>query len=144
MKAGREMIVAVVIGFCLGFATAAGIFFLPKFSSRPKVSDVAEIIRGETATPTTERILTISDPRDQQTTNKQELTIRGKTLPRAVVVVATDLSEDVVLGDKDGNFSVTATLPLGPADVYVSAYADSTRQETSKRTVYVVSEGENQ
>ncbi len=137
MKIGRETIIAIILGFSLGFAVAAGIFILPNVY-KPKVkSDIPTVMNdAKTIFSNSAQILTLTKPEDQSSVAGKGVSVSGKFKPNATIVISSPAADAVVLTNNDATFEATADINQGPNQLLVTGYTGDGSNESITRTVY--------
>ena len=57
--------------------------------------------------------LTVDTPKDEDVSDTKTVSISGKTIPEATIVINTSTNDDVITPAKNGNFSTTVVLENG-------------------------------
>ncbi len=134
MKTERIIIsfIAVVVGII-----AAGIVFYIYQSTKTvpphKTKTIAPI--SPTPTSTAENILTIDLPNDEDVVDKKTITVSGKTLSNATLLISTQSSDNVVSPSATGTFSATVTIDDGINQITITAIAPDGQEQKITRTV---------
>lgn len=144
MKAGQETILAMILGFSLGFVVAAGIFLLPSLYKPPKKTDVTSLIGNgkQTVTPVQSQF-TVSEPKDYAGVMDENVTVSGKSNPGEYIVFSTLSADQVVQTTAQGDFHATVTVPEGASDIWITRYKDDSA-ETVDRKIFRVDREKNQ
>lgn len=79
--------------------------------------------------------LNIDTPQDEAVVDKKILTISGKTIKDATIVVLTNSSDDVINTASNGNFSTTVNLEDGENQISITAISPTGEEETVIKTV---------
>ncbi len=142
----KELGIAIFIGVFLGFGLSA--FFWIKNKSKPTVNNLTsqnQTTPTEAAqtSPTSssetsedkEISLEISSPANEIISETENLTIKGKTLPNATVVIIWEEGADILVADKSGLFETEIELIGGENKINISAYDDQGNKTAQTLTV---------
>lgn len=109
MKA--EQIILSFIAVLIGLLTTGIIFFVYQTTKTIPPNNQASIRRVSPAPTSTSSIfLTIDSPKDEEVVDRKIVTVSGKTIKDATVVISTNTEDVVVEPSLVGAFSTTATL----------------------------------
>lgn len=119
--------VAIIVGLIV-----AGIGFYVYQSTKVIPNTKLGSVKLATPTPSLPTVLLVIDnPQDESTTDNKTVTISGKTVPGATVLVSTPTGDQVVKPSSEGNFTTSATISDGENIIHVTAI-DSTGNQTEK------------
>ena len=138
MKAERVILsfIAILVGLF-----AAGVAFylyqstraLPEQSTKPitiaKPTNEATQVIDDTS------FLTIDTPKDEEVFAKKTITVSGKTMAGATVLVSTDDGDQVVEPAANGSFSLTATVPDGTSIMRITAVLPTGEEKVVQKIV---------
>lgn len=141
----KDALLATVIGFTVGLFIT-GLFllgpkllsFLPTFSL-PSFSFGQTNPSGSPAPSAKDFSLRIDSPLPEAIESSAELLVSGTTEPGAIIVIQTDIDEDVVLSSDEGKYAGKVTLIEGKNDLIVTSYG-KTKQESQTITVFYTPE----
>lgn len=142
MKIDKDVILAIVIGVLVGGVTAFFVFFLPKFLPKsPSQTENAETVREEeeeeeASSPVSSSFLTLENPQNEAIFSEDEITVSGKTTPKALVVIISPTDEETIEADDKGGFEAKIALEEGANEISVTAYNEDDQEETESITVY--------
>lgn len=148
----KEIAVAIGLGFVVGLLIVGGLMVAQTavknhgqtsqtLSPTPSPSSTASSVTPPQETSAAKTELTISEPADNSVVNTPEINIKGKTVPRARVVIAAEKSEFIIDADEQGFFSQKIELVSGANDVKLVSYSpDLDRTETDLTVVYTTAE----
>ena len=139
MKIDKDVILAIVIGVLVGGVTAFFVFFLPKFLPKsPSQTENAETVREEqsTSSPVSSSFLTLENPQNEAIFSEDEITVSGKTTPKALVIIISPTDEETIEADDKGGFEAKIALEEGANEISVTAYNEDDQEETESITVY--------
>jgi hypothetical protein len=131
-----EKIVISFIAVFVGIVFAGGAFYLyqsTKVVSNSQTKTVA--ITPPNPTPKATIYLSLDTPSEGEVFDKKTVTISGKTVPGSLVVISTDVDDQVVSPSSIGNFSATTTIDNGGNIINVTAIAPNGEEITVNRTV---------
>ncbi len=124
----KEVILAIVIGFALGLVITFGIWTANKslkaLPTSKQASPTPEIV---VATPTTSDTstaisLSLTTPADESLVNSNKVTVSGKTLAGATIVIIDEDNQQIITADDQGNFSKEVNLIAGYNEIRITAY----------------------
>lgn len=132
----KEVFLAIFIGILFGFGVSGLLWVknnqdfyslkekITKKEVTPSPSPKEEKI---TPSPTEEKkiFLSITEPENETVTSKAKITLRGKTLPLATVVIIWEEGEDILVADEEGLFESEISLVGGPNQIEVTAYDEN-------------------
>jgi len=126
----KEVAAAIFLGVVLGLLAMGG-FWWSKRSSQETSEFVTPAEEGEN-TPETEEeeslsedsdvFLEVESPDEGAIVDSEEVEIRGKTVPEAVVVFIYPEGETIVTADNNGLFNGTVVLAGGANEIKINAY----------------------
>lgn len=131
-----EKIVISFIAVFVGIVVAGIAFYIyqsTKIISPTKTKTVS--ITPPSPTPKATIYLTIAAPTDGEVFDKKVITVSGKTVPGSIIIISTDISDEVVSPTSTGDFSATVTIDDGGNTLHVSAIAPNGEQTSQIRTV---------
>ncbi|MDE2025308.1 MAG: hypothetical protein KGJ07_02340 [Patescibacteria group bacterium] len=127
-----ERVVLSFIAVVIGLVVAGAAFFIYQSTKVIPPYKVPTItLQKNTPTPLPGVQLTIDQPADESVVSTRTITISGKTIPQATIVVNTDTDDEVVTPTQDGSYSLTLTIENGENAISVTAI-DPTGNETTK------------
>lgn len=129
----KEVIAAILLGGALGLAIAFGVW-----RASTSFAPERKITQTEAPTPTiTPTIsLTIASPVDSAVVSEEKITLSGKTVTNATVVVATGEDEAVATADQEGNWEAEVGLVGGANAILVVAFAED--GESTEKEITIV------
>ncbi|SRR5260221_193486 len=109
--------VAVVVGLIV-----AGLGFYLYQSTRAIPSTKLGTVKITPPTPTPQSVfLSVDTPADESTTDNKTVTLSGRTIPHATVIISTPTNDQVISPSSLGNFSTTITIGNGENEIYVTS-----------------------
>lgn len=133
----RERIVIVFIAIAIGLLVTTLIFFLYQ-QTKTIPQKTINTLRSPTKSPSANVYLAVETPGDEQISDRRSIQVKGKTDPENVVIVSTNIEDEVVKPTSDGRFSVTITIDAG-ANVIVTRAINPAGEETVDRRVITFS-----
>ena len=134
----KDALLATIIGFVVGLFITGLLLVGPRLVSLlPKIS-----LPKPTATPTPaiqNASFTIDSPLPETIESSSELLVSGSSEPGAMVVIQTDVDDEVVLAGQDGKYAGKVTLVEGKNDLTVTSYG-KTKQEAKTIQVFYTPE----
>lgn len=129
----RERIVIVFIAIAIGLLVTTLIFFLYQ-QTKTIPQRVINTVSNPTPKPASGVYLAIDTPADEQISDRRSIQVKGKTDPQNLIIVSTNIEDEVVKPTSDGRFSVTITIDAG-ANVLITRAIAPTGEETIDRRV---------
>lgn len=131
-----EKIVISFIAVFVGVIVAAIAFYIyqsTKVVSNTQTKTVS--IPPATPTPKATIYLSLEKPVEGEVFDKKVVTVSGKTVPGSLVIISTNIDDQVVSPSSIGNFSATATIDDGGNRIYVTSIAPNGEEISQSRTV---------
>ena len=135
-----EKVILSIIGVFFGLLVAGSAFyFYQSVMNHPKQSDkkVAGINTAKTPTPspTPSFFLNIDNPKDESVVDNKTVSISGKTIPSATIIISTASDDQVLSPSSQGDFNTTETIDTGENQLIFTAIAPN--GEEVKKTVTI-------
>jgi hypothetical protein len=131
-----EKIVISFIAIFVGIIVAGIAFYIYQSTKIVPSSQTKTVaITPPTPTPKATIYLSLSAPQDGQVFDKKIITVSGKTVPGSLVIISTDVSDQVVSPTTVGDFSADLTIGDAGNLVSITAIAPNGEQITQTRTV---------
>lgn len=132
----KEKIILSLTAALIGILVAVLGFFFYESSRKVKSGDIRKIIiNNPTPTPSSSIFLTIDKPTDEIVVSNRTLTISGKTIPDAKIVVLTQTREEAAVAAKNGSFSTDIILDSNENIIEITAVAPNGESAMVKRVV---------
>ena len=135
-----EKFILSIIGIFFGLLVAGSAFYFYQTvfqhqKSQQKNVKGTETKKTLTPTPTPSFFLNIDTPKDESVTNNKTVTVSGKTIPDATIIISTNSDDQVIPPSSQGDFSTTATIDTGENMITLTAIAPN--GEEVKKTITV-------
>lgn len=131
-----EKIVIAFIAVSIGILVAGVAFFLYQTTKiLPSTKTKTISISSPTSTPIPSVFLTVDRPRDEEVSDKKIVTISGKTVPSATIVISTQSTDQVITPASNGNFSTTLAIDDGENQIEITSIASNGEEARIVRTV---------
>lgn len=131
-----EKIVISFIAIFVGIVVAGIAFYIYQSTKVLPASQTKTVaVTPPSPTPKATIYLTLSSPQDGEVFDKKVITVSGKTVPGSVVIISTDVADEVISPTSVGDFSTTTTIGDNGNIVSVTAIAPNGEQITQTRTV---------
>ncbi|HSW97158.1 MAG TPA: hypothetical protein VLF89_05015 [Candidatus Saccharimonadales bacterium] len=133
-----EKFVLSIIGIFFGLLVAGSAFyFYQKISNHPTDKKMIPLNTTKTPTPspTPSFFVNIDSPKDESVTDNKTITISGKTIPTATIIISTGATDQVITPSSEGAFSTTATIDTDENQIIVTAIAPSGEQVQKTITI---------
>jgi fructose-1,6-bisphosphatase len=111
---------------------------LPSQKSKPV--SVAQTTIAISPTPAGNNLLSVDNPKDEDVSSQKIITVHGKTVSGATVIVSSEDTDQVVKPASNGDFSLTLTLPDGTSLLTITAVLPDGQEKKLTRTVTYSSE----
>ncbi len=132
----KEKIILSASAGLIGILVAFVGFFLYQSTKKVNPSEIKKItIASPSPTPQSGIFLTVDRPRDEEVVDKRIITISGKTIPGAKIVVVSESSEEAAVAASNGNFSTEITLGDSENIIEIIAVAPNGEIAKLKRVV---------
>ena len=137
MKA--EKVIVSFVAVLIGLLAAGGAFYLyqatkslPSSQTKPLT-----IIENPTPEPLSDKnhLFNLDNPKDEAVFSKKLITISGKTISGATIVVSTEDNDQVVKPSNNGDFTLTQAIPDGTTIMHFTAIFPDGTEKNIKRTV---------
>ena len=137
----KEKIILSASAALIGILVAVVGFFLYQSTKKVNPSEIKKItINSPSPTPQSGVFLTVDRPADEGVVEERIITISGKTIPGAKIVVITQGSEEAAVAAGNGNFSTEITLELEENIIEIIAVATNGEIAKLKRVVTYTTE----
>ena len=130
----RERIVIVFIAIAIGLLVTTLIFFLYQQTKTIPQKTINNVV-GPTKAPAQGVYLAIEAPLDEQISDRRSIQIKGRTDPKNIVIVSTNIEDEVVKPTSDGRFSVTITIDTSANVIVTRAVAPNGEETVDRRVI---------
>lgn len=132
----KERIVVVFIAIAIGLVATTLVFFLYQ-QTKTLPREVASTNQGAkpTETPKKSNLLVVESPKNESISAKRSIIVKGKTDPKATIVVSTNQADDVVKPTADGKFSVTIAIDAGANKIVTRAIMPDGQEANDTRVI---------
>ena len=135
----KDVTIAIIVGFAIGAVAALAIVHLPSFFKKPN-TQIVQLSQKASASPSpqvsgTPLSLEITEPKNEEITSSEKITIKGKTQPSNTLVLDSDDDNVVTQASEDGSFSFPVTLDEGGNQYMITSYNDKAEAENKTLTV---------
>lgn len=135
----KEKTVLSFIAVLAGLLVAGIAFYLyqsTKIIPKEVKTKVITIQPTDSPTPNSPSIfLTVDNPKDESVTDKKIIKVSGKTLKDALIVVSTNIDDDVIPNAANGDFSTTVNIEDGQNQIEITAISPNGQEKKVLRTV---------
>ena len=137
----KEKIILSFTAALIGILVAGASFFIYQSTRKVDTSDIKKITIGKVApSPASSVFLTVERPRDEEVVDKRVITVTGKTIPEAKIVILTQTTEEAGVAASNGNFSMEITLDKNENIIEISAIAPNGEIAKVKKVVIFTTE----
>jgi len=135
-----EKVILSIIGVFFGLLVAGSAFyFYNSMTTHAKPADKkvagAKTNMLPTPTPTPSFFLNIDTPKDESVSDNKTVSISGKTIPNATIIISTPSDDQVLNPSSQGDFTTTETIDTGENQLLFTAIAPN--GEEVKKTITV-------
>lgn len=123
VKMPKEVIAAIVVGGVLGILIAFGIWRAQDTLVNNRQDNQTQTSPTPAPSPT-ELGLTITSPEDEMVVETSKITVSGKTISLATVVITSSAGETIIDANSDGSFSAEIELNAGVNTIVVLAISE--------------------
>lgn len=139
MKA--ERLILSLVAIFVGLLVAGGAFYVYQMTKTlPPQETKALTIVAPTPTPDTGNFFVVDSPKDAEVLTKKTITVSGKTLPDATIIISSETGDDVIKPASNGSFSVTHTIGADSNLLSITSVFPNGEEQTIVRTVNFSSE----
>ncbi|MBI2621519.1 MAG: hypothetical protein HYW63_02620 [Candidatus Levybacteria bacterium] len=137
----KEKIILSASAALIGILVAVAGFFFYQSTKKINPDEVKKIaINSPSPTPASSIFITLDRPRDEEVVDERIITVSGKTIPNAKIVVQTQITEEAAIAASNGNFSTEITLEASENIIEVIAVAPNGEIAKVKRIVTYTTE----
>lgn len=143
MKAERVILsfIAILVGL---FAAGVAFYLYQSTRSLPAQSaqpiSIAKPTSAVAPTPDTANYLTIDTPKDEEVFNKKSISVTGKTVAGATVIVSSEDGDQVAEPAANGSFNLTAAIPDGTSILRITAVLPTGEEIVENKVVTFTTE----
>lgn len=133
-----EKVVLSFIAVAIGILVAGVAFYLYQATKTIPSTQQSKVVAKQTPTPTPQKsvaLLTVDSPKDEEVVETKKITVSGKTIPDATVIVTSDLDEQILTPAQNGNFSGSITIDDGENKIVFTAITKGGQESTIIRVV---------
>ena len=137
-----ERVVLSFIAVLVGLLVAGGAFYIYQLTKQisPTEGETITVNTRVTPTPSSNLLLVVDSPKDEEIVTKKTITISGKTDPEATIIVSSEAEDKVVKPTRTGSFSVTHTIGDDGNLIKVTAVFPSGEETSITRLVSYTTE----
>ena len=137
-----EKVVISFIAVVIGILVSAVAFYFYQTTKIVPISPTKTVTLSPTNTPEQKNkiFITLDSPVDEEVIQIRTVTISGKTIPDAVIIISTAVNDQVVTPAQNGSFSTTAVLDNGENVIEITAIDKNGQEAKITRTVTVSTE----
>ena len=126
--------IVAILGGVIVAGVAFYIFQVTKMLPASKTKTVT--LATPTPKPASSNIfLSLDQPKDESVTSNKTITVSGKTIPDAIVVISTETEDQVIKPTNVGSFSATTVILDSTNKIEITAIAPNGEQTTIVRNV---------
>lgn len=131
-----EKVLLSFVAIVIGLVVASAAFYLYQSTKKiPAEKTKVVTVLSPTESPKPSIYLVVDNPKDEEVVEKKTITISGKTIRDALVVISTDIGDEVIEPASNGNFSTTVNIGDGQNQVEITAIASNGEEARVVRTV---------
>jgi hypothetical protein len=134
-----EKVVLSFVAVLIGLVAAGTAFYFyqsTKTIPNPKTEPI-EVVENQTPEPLSDEnhLLKIDDPQDEAVFENRQITVSGRTIPGATIIVSTEDGDEVIEPADNGDFDLTITIPSGTSILQFAAIFPDGTEKREIRTV---------
>lgn len=122
---------AIVVGLLVALTA----FYLYQRTKQIDTQKIKPISIVSTPTPKPSVFLKIDEPNDEKVFDKKIISVSGKTVSGAIIVILLENSEEVLNPTGNGDFTTTITLENGENLIQITAIGPDGQDSTVERTI---------
>lgn len=139
MKA--EKVVLSFVAVLIGLVAAGVAFYLYQATKTIPGEQPKKIAIVESPTPAplddSAHLLKIDKPKDETVSDKKLITVSGKTVNNASLIVSTEDADQVAKPASNGDFTLTVTIPDGTTILQITAiFPDGTEKKITRTVTF--------
>ena len=131
----REKVILSAFAIVVGLLVALSAFYLYQRTKQIDTQKIKPISIVSTPTPKPSVFLKIDTPGDEKVFDKKIISVSGKTVSGAIIVILSENSEEVLNPTANGDFTTTITLENGENLIQITAIGPDGQDSTVERTV---------
>lgn len=131
-----EKIILSFLAVVAGILISGIVFYFYQLSKTIPPSKTRTIsISQPSPTPKPSIFLSVDGPKDEEVFDKKTITIAGKTIKEATIVISTEGSDQAITPATNGNFTLDTIIGDGQNKIEITAIAPNGEEATVVRTV---------
>lgn len=134
-----EKILLSFVAIVVGLVAAGAAFYLYQMTKTlpTQKNQPAAVTTKTSPTPSAENgnILSLDSPKDEQVFSDKQISISGKTMPDATIIITTEDADQIVKPASNGNYTLSQTIPDGTSILYITAIFSDGSEKKIMRTV---------
>ncbi len=134
-----EKVVLSFVAVLVGLIAAGAAFYLYQATRTLPASQTKPVAIVPSPTPAplsdADHLFKIDSPKDEQVFDRKQITISGKTVNDATIIVSTEDNDEVAKPAANGNFTLTQPIPDGTSIVQITAIFPDGTEKKETRTV---------
>lgn len=137
-----ERVILSFIALLIGLGVAGGAFYFYQSTKVVRI-EKTKTISFSSPTPshdTSGYILSLESPKDEEVVDKKTVTIIGKTVSDAIIVITTETDEQVISPARNGDFNTTQTITDGANIIQITAVFPDGGEKRITRTISYTNE----
>lgn len=132
-----ERVILSFVAIIVGLVVAGVAFYFYQMTKTVSEPGKQKIAQGKNPTPTPDKnlFLSVETPKNEEVVEKKVVSVAGKTVSSATIVVSSEIEDTVVKPAKNGDFSVTQTIGDGANLIQITAIFPNGEEKSVYRTV---------
>lgn len=135
----KEKVILSFVAIILGLFVAGGAFYIYQMTRTVNEPQKNQTLGTTSVQPThsaaSSNYLIVQEPQDEEVFSKRTITVSGKTMPDATVILSTDSSDQVVKPSANGDFSLTQSIDDGVNLLHVTAIFKNGEEQSVNKVV---------
>lgn len=107
----KEKIILLIVAGIIGLLITFVGFFIYQSAKKVKPSEIKKItIKNPTPQAQSSVFISVSSPKDDEVVDKRNLTVSGKTIPEAKILIVSQSNQEAAVASRNGDFSADITI----------------------------------
>lgn len=137
----KEKIILSFIAALIGTLVAVVGFYFYQSAKKIDPTEIKRItINSPSPSPVSSIYLTINKPKDEEVVDDKIITVSGKTIPGAKIIILTQGNAEAAEASTDGSFTTDITIDSDENIIEISAFAPNGEVAKVKRVITYTTE----
>lgn len=134
----KEKVILSIVAALLGLSVAGGAFYIYQMTrtiEEPENKKQTNNNNRPSPIPQSTDFLIVESPKDEEVVDNRVVTVSGKTSAGSLIIVSSELSDQVVKPSENGSFTVNHTIGEGVNIIQVTAVFPSGEEQSITKTI---------